>query len=310
MNNYNVDNFPLVSIAVCTYNGQTYLREQLDSLVNQSYPQLEIIVADDCSNDDTLMILEDYSKEFSYFKYYKNEINLGYVKNFERVISLCSGEYIALSDQDDVWSLDKIRLQIDSIGDHALIYHNSICIDERGKTLSKKLSDVYTLYQGDTPYPFLFFNCVSGHSMLFSKQIIPDLIPFPKDYFHDRWIAMISSERGGIKLLQQDLVKYRQHTLSTTDLLKIKNLPENNVDKFFNKEVLDWIIMCRNKSVHYQDYFTNLLTCFTSETMIVNRFKLFFLLFSKIDLIFFTIKKSRSSRINYLRKICFRPKHS
>lgn len=300
----------LVSIAVCTYNGEKHLTEQLESLVKQTYRYKEIIVVDDCSTDKTLDILKAYQDQYPFFRYFQNESNLGYVKNFEKVIGLCAGDYIALSDQDDIWDLRKIEEQINHIGNHALIYHDSACIDESGKPLSKKLSDVYTLYEGNMPYPFMFYNCISGHSILFNKKIVPDLIPFDKDYFHDRWIALIASERGGIKLLHQPLVKYRQHISSTTDLLRIRNTPENDPGKFFNAQALHWISKCKNKSVAHKDYFNAFLSCFSSQQEIINRAKLFFLLFSKRDLIFFTIKKSKISRINYLRKICFSPKHA
>src|SRR5688500_10348209 len=97
------NNIPLVSIALCVYNGEKFLREQLDSLVNQSYPNIEIIASDDRSTDASLLILQEYADRYPYFKFGQNEQNLGYVKNFEKVISLCSGDLIALSDQDDIW---------------------------------------------------------------------------------------------------------------------------------------------------------------------------------------------------------------
>ena len=196
----------LVSIAVCTYNGERFLREQLDSLVQQTYSNIEIIVVDDCSTDSTIEILKEYAAIYPFLTYLRNERNLGYVKNFEKVIGMCSGEYIALSDQDDIWELDKIELQAAQIGDYAVIYHDSICVDEQGNSLQKKLSDICRLYEGHLPHPFLFFNCVSGHSILFHKRILPDIIPFDVRYFHDRWIAFIASERGGIKLLPKALV--------------------------------------------------------------------------------------------------------
>jgi glycosyltransferase involved in cell wall biosynthesis len=300
----------LVSIAVCTYNGTKFLREQLDSLVQQTYTRKEIIVIDDCSTDGTLKILEEYGNKYNFFSYFQNKHNLGYVKNFEKAISLCKGDYIALSDQDDIWELDKIKLQVAHIGDHALIYHDSACIDENGRSLNKKLSDVCLLYQGHLPYPFMFFNSVSGHSMLFRSNLVPDILPFDARYFHDKWIAFIASERGGIKLLPQQLVKYRQHSSSSTDLLEIRASKKHVRHIFFNREAVDWIAKCSERSVAYQAFFKEIISCFSQDYLLIKRFKLYRILVSKSAEVLFVYKKSRISKMNYLRKLCFMRKYS
>ncbi|WP_316802708.1 glycosyltransferase family 2 protein [Pedobacter nototheniae] len=300
---------PLVSIAICTYNGEKHLIEQLESIVNQTYSNLQIIAADDLSTDSTVEILRSYQDKYSFFTHYQNQRNLGYVKNFENVISKCKGEYIALSDQDDIWDLDKIEKQVKNIGNHSLIYHDSSFIDEKGNSLSKKLSEVYTQYQGNEPFPFLLFNCVAGHSILFSNQLVKDIIPFNEAYFHDRWIANIASERGGIKLIPSPLVRYRQHSTSITDSLNMKT-DQDRPDLLFSLPALNWIKMCSEKSLRHKLYYKNILACFNEKGEITNSFKLFFLLLNKIYLIFFTVKKSKFSKLNYLRKICFSSNHS
>ena len=304
------DEHHLVSIAVCTYNGERFLREQLDSLVRQTYSNKEIIVVDDCSTDNTIEILKEYAAKYPFLSYSRNEQNLGYVKNFEKVVGMCNGEYIALSDQDDIWDLNKIQLQVSQIGDHALIYHDSICVDEKGNSLHKKLSDICRLYEGHLPHPFLFFNCVSGHSILFHKRILSDIIPFDVQYFHDRWIAFIASERGGIKLLPNALVKYRQHSSSSTDLLEIKKKKDDVQLKFFTKPALDWIIKCSNKTTLHKKYFEALIACFKEDGKILKRRKLYSLLVFKSAEVLFVYKKSVLSKANYLRKMCFLSKYS
>src|SRR5690554_6867365 len=99
---------PLVSIVLCTYNGERFLREQLDSLVRQDYPNLEIIALDDDSSDLSYEILKEYEHRFDFITAIKNPENMGYLRNFEKGISLCHGDYIAMSDQDDIWHTDKI----------------------------------------------------------------------------------------------------------------------------------------------------------------------------------------------------------
>src|SRR5476649_2579474 len=95
--------YPLVSIALCTYNGARFLSQQLDTLVNQTYRPIEIIVVDDCSTDDTFAILTEYAGRYPNFKIYRNDVKLGFTANFEKAVKLCTGDLIALCDQDDLW---------------------------------------------------------------------------------------------------------------------------------------------------------------------------------------------------------------
>ncbi len=92
----------LVSIALPTYNGEAFLSKQIDSLLSQNYNNLELIIVDDCSTDGTIEVLNQY-KPNAVVKIFQNERRLGVIKNFEKAISLCAGEFISLSDQDDIW---------------------------------------------------------------------------------------------------------------------------------------------------------------------------------------------------------------
>ncbi|RYE31425.1 MAG: DUF2851 family protein, partial [Sphingobacteriaceae bacterium] len=213
---------PLVSIALCTYNGEKFLREQLDTLVHQTYPNLEIIAVDDCSKDDTVSILKEYQYRFSFVKIYQNEKNLGFAKNFEKAILLCSGDLISLSDQDDVWSLDKISILTKNIGDNILVYHDSALIDDSGELTGKKISDKFCMFSGNDARKLLFFNCVSGHAMLFKKALVPVILPFHASYLHDWWIVYLAANVGNIMYLPDCLIRFRQHINSQTDFTNAK----------------------------------------------------------------------------------------
>ena len=91
----------MISIAMATYNGAKYLREQIDSILAQTIQDFELVVCDDCSSDDTWDILKQYSDADKRIKVFRNESNMGFKRNFEKAMSLCGGDYIALSDQDD-----------------------------------------------------------------------------------------------------------------------------------------------------------------------------------------------------------------
>ena len=127
---------PVVSIALCTYNGEQFLKKQIDSLLNQTYSNLQIIICDDASQDDTKAILEDYSD--SRIKKIFNHKNIGYIKNFEQAINLCKGDFIALCDQDDIWKPEKIETMLNSIDDAWLLFCDSELIDEQDNLLHKK----------------------------------------------------------------------------------------------------------------------------------------------------------------------------
>ena len=100
----------MISVALACYNGENFIYEQIQSIINQTITDLEIIICDDKSTDNTIDIIHNIKDKR--IKLYQNNIQLGVVKNFEKAISLCNGEYIALSDQDDVWVEKKLEKQL------------------------------------------------------------------------------------------------------------------------------------------------------------------------------------------------------
>ena len=216
----------LVSIALCTYNGSKHLYQQMDSLVNQNYANIQIVVVDDCSKDGTWDILIGFKDKYSFVDIYKNEVNLGYIKNFERAISLCKGDFICLSDQDDIWDKHKIEIMVSSFNkDSALIYHNSELIDEDGNLLPHSLSKRIGFTEGNNKhYNLLLNNCIAGHAIMFRKSLLNYIFPFQQNIPHDHWIAYTAAKIGSIQYLLQSLVKYRQHQKSVTTTTHFNNV--------------------------------------------------------------------------------------
>ncbi|PLW80815.1 glycosyltransferase family 2 protein [Candidatus Woesearchaeota archaeon] len=229
-------NNSLVSIAMTTYNGEKYLKEQLDSIFNQSYKNLEVIVCDDCSNDKTVEILEEYSKNFG-LKYFSNENNLGFKKNFEKAISLCTGDFIALADQDDIWEKHKIEILVKNIGVCSLIHSASSLIDENSNFISP-----LWIKQDNFKYSFekmIFGNTITGCTTLFKRELLKDFSPIPSgEKYHDWWLALLATKNNGITYVNEPLVKYRQHSSQDTGarveniVLKIQRI----IKDFFIKE--------------------------------------------------------------------------
>jgi len=213
---------PLVSIPMITYNGEEYLEEQLDSIYNQTYKNIEVLVFDDCSTDKTSEILEKYHKSHN-LTYVINKNNLGLRRNAIKSLEACSGEFIAPADQDDVWKSKKIELLVNNIEDNILIYADSTSIDPNGNILEERYFEKFRdLIHGNNNKAFFFMNCVSAHAMLFKKELLEFIFPMPKRmFYHDWWIAFVASTYGSIKLYEEPLVLYRRHEHQLT-INKIK----------------------------------------------------------------------------------------
>lgn len=214
----------MVSIAMCSYNGEKYIATQLDSILNQTYDNIEIIITDDCSSDDTIKIIRRYQKNDKRIKLYENDVNLGYLKNFEKAISLCSGDYIALADQDDIWKEYKIEKFLNNIGENILIYSDAIIIDKDSKEIGTELIRPHNLLcKGACNKAFLLYNVVSGNTMMFHKNLIPHILPIhPNMTYHDSWIAFVASTYSTITYTEEAMIYYRRYPEQVTHTIKKK----------------------------------------------------------------------------------------
>ena len=218
---------PMVSIALCTYNGELYLREQLDSLISQTYPNIEILVSDDASGDNTLAILREYAQKHSQIRIVENEVNIGYNKNFEKAISLCSGPIIATSDQDDRWEAGKIETMMDQWPTGAQFVY-SLSGSFTGKDFGNRKPPPVTLYTSINDAHKLVFNSpVHGHACLFTKAFSLQCMPFPENVFYDWWMSMHAAVRGTIGCIPQVLTWHRVHEdNSSRNITSIKDKKE------------------------------------------------------------------------------------
>lgn len=204
-------NITTISIALTTYNGEKYLQEQLESIYNQTFNNFEVIVCDDCSSDRTVSILEEYRKKYG-LRYYVNDQNIGFVKNFEKAISLCKGEYIALSDQDDIWKSTKLETLLSNIGDAFLITSDAELIDESGVLFHesfRRYSKLYVVLNKQFE-SLLFHNFVQGATLMFRNELLKIALPFPDGIgYHDWWLALCASYHNKIIYYDKPLIRYR-----------------------------------------------------------------------------------------------------
>lgn len=217
----------MLSVALCTYNGENFLRDQLDSVARQTLLPDELVACDDCSDDDTLAILNKFRGSAPFPVHInRNEKNLGSSKNFEKAIRLCNGDIIALCDQDDVWKPHKLERLADVLKNNdgaGYVFSDAEVVDENLRHLGRSLWESIG-FQGDLKNRFVKgaqFRCliethiVTGSTMAFRARTGRLAIPFPEEgnWIHDAWIAMVSSAVGypGIAL-DETLVLYRQHS--------------------------------------------------------------------------------------------------
>ncbi len=208
---------------MATYNGEKYLREQVDSLLAQSYASLEFIFVDDASSDSSLAILQAYAAKDSRIHLIENSVNQGLIATFEIGIRAAKGEMIALSDQDDVWLPGKISLLAEAIDSFSLIYANSALSNAAGE-VTGKYSDRNHLCDYPSALNYVFGTKAMGHAMLFKREIIDVALPFTDFVGHDYILGFAAASLNGVKYYPQTLVNYRQHSSNTigADLSKGK----------------------------------------------------------------------------------------
>lgn len=221
-------NQPLVSIVLATYNGERFLVEQLNSILAQSYKNIEIIAVDDQSSDNTVSILEEYANRYDNFNVYVNESNLGYQKNFEKGFLLSKGDYIAPSDQDDIWFPNKIEILMNNISSNSIAFCNSAFINSVGERLGETMTDTKTLMDFNSPLMYVIGASAPGHAMLIKREIVFDAMPFPTLLSHDNWLGFVATFKKPIKYVDEVLVLYRRHDNNVFGYLTKKNRIKDN----------------------------------------------------------------------------------
>lgn len=209
---------PLVSVALCVHNGAAYLRQQMDSILAQSEPRLEVVALDDASTDGSLAILNEYAARDARVRVEPNAINLGPSRSFERAMALGRAPFIAPSDQDDIWHPRKLERLLGAIGESDLAYCDSAYVDAEGRASGRRISDDMAMLQGRAGLRFALTNSVSGHAMLVRRDLFEAVRPFPAEMFHDWWLAARAAGRHGVVHIDEALVQFRRHGGALTSL--------------------------------------------------------------------------------------------
>ncbi len=214
---------PSISVALCTFNGERFLRQQLDSIESQTHAVDEIVICDDCSDDTTAEIVLAFAAETSVpVKWFRNPIRLGVTKNFEKAISLCTGEVIFLCDQDDRWTSDKAATLLHALDQNsaAMAFSNAQVVDENLSPLGYRLWDSIwfdsteqqRVKSGDALLVLLRHAIAAGSTLAFRSEYLPLLLPIPDfPHSHDIWITLLLACVGKLSPVDRDLIQYRIH---------------------------------------------------------------------------------------------------
>lgn len=180
------------SVCMATYNGERYIKRQMDSILSQIDDNTEIVIVDDCSKDKTVEIVNDYND--SRVKIYMNENNLGVNKSFEKAIKLAHGDYIFMADQDDIWEKLRFDAFCEMLESYQLVSGNTIAVDAEDTEIDFYLGELYTkdsaLYKKNIMRIFAGKAYYYGCAMAFRREMVDYIIPFPDNLeSHDLYIA-------------------------------------------------------------------------------------------------------------------------
>ncbi len=214
---------PKISIALCTFNGDKFLREQLESIASQTRLPDKLYVSDDGSSDDTIAIVRDFASSSAFPVVLSvNGHNLGSTKNFEQAMRRCGGDIVVLADQDDVWRPEKLELlerRFVEKPDSAVIFTNGSIVNRSLRPLGYTLRDVFRFndeqvanFTGDRAFELLLHhNVATGATMAFRSALLDRFLPIPDEWIHDEWIAVLAAIMNCLDYYDRCLIDYRQH---------------------------------------------------------------------------------------------------
>jgi glycosyltransferase involved in cell wall biosynthesis len=240
---FNSGNTITISIIMTTYNGELYIREQLESLLDQTYTNFELYITDDNSTDNTYNILKEYQEKYPFIYITQNKTQLGFVRNFEQLLQKCNSKYISFCDQDDVWHKDKLKISIESLENEdnsiPLLFHSDLYVT------NDKLEILYNSFFRMRHYQFkpykqldaMLGRCgVMGNTTVINQKLQSLLLPFPTHLAsHDYWIALIAELFGKRVSYLEPLVYYRIHQNNFSNSITSLN-KKRKIVSIINKE--------------------------------------------------------------------------
>ena len=261
----------LVSVVVMTYNGEKYLKEQLDSILLQTYSNFEIIIVDDNSIDQSLVIANEIAAKDKRVRVYKNSINLGIERNFLKALSYLKGELVCFSDQDDYWCSKKIEVLVGAIErdkNNMLVFSDLEVCDSSLNIIEPSFwkSQQIKPRSGYTRELAFLKNIAPGCSMMFRNEVSNMLSKVATDapFMHDHLAFILSAGLGKVVCCKQRLVKYRQHDSNAIGAFYPSIADENvivrglkNKIRFFREHPFKGVVLNLDKMDGFADSISN-----------------------------------------------------
>lgn len=240
----------MVDVLMATYNGEDYIEEQIESILNQSYTKWKLYIRDDGSTDNTLEIIEKFSAKYpkKIFLVKDDKKGLGAKGNFKELMRYSSNDYCMFSDQDDIWLKDKIEKSFEKIKsleelygiDTPILVHTDLRVVDENK---KIINNSFWKYQNLNPNniqlrKLLVENIVTGCTMIINKPLLNLSKNIPKEsVMHDAWIALVASAKGKVYSLDEQTILYRQHSKNEVGAKSVKGI--GFIQKNLNQEKIN-----------------------------------------------------------------------
>jgi glycosyltransferase involved in cell wall biosynthesis len=217
-----------ISVALCTYNGERYLEQQLESIAKQTKLPAELVICDDCSTDSTPAIIKAFAQSAPFsVKYVENQKNIGSEKkgitrNFEKAAQLCSKSFIALCDQDDAWfpeKLERLSAVLESDSQYGGVFSDARLMDQNShptgvrmrETTGFDLRDERRLQHGEALPVLLAMTKVYGCTLMFRASLLDQILPVPPSWWFDAWFACMIAIHSKLAFVSEPLFYYRIH---------------------------------------------------------------------------------------------------
>ena len=287
----------LVSIIMCTYNGEKYINEQLKSLVDQTYRNIEIIIVDDVSKDATVSIVKKWMEKDDRISLHQNKKNLGYNLNFEQALTFGTGEYIALCDQDDIWYPYKVERLLEKFDTEDVVLVHARSVELIDGELKYPKGQVLPIFKGNDPKKLIYDNQIGGHRIIFKRSLVEKIIPVPPNMFYDWWIGVVATCNGYINGSEEYLVQYRIHGanshINVKKAVKAKHIDHITAWKYF--------IQIKEMKAGDKKYIENMIDIFRDhrEKKPLFDYKLFRFLLKNRDIVFYNRRKLRNDPFNF-----------
>ncbi len=244
----------MISVCMAAYNGERFIKQQIDSILCQLNSEDELIISDDGSTDKTLEIINsiqdnrikvfNHEKENSHKDEYSSFRYATF--NFENAIKNAKGDYIFLTDQDDLWLKDKVKKCLELFKTYDCVVHNYQVIDENGNVIKNQFWNKNPLHKS------LFMNVLDNHfrgcCMEFKTSFLKEILPFDKDIIgHDYWIGSLLSYFGKVYYEMEPLMQYRSYTGTVSAYKKTSLAYKLHHRYYLYKSVLKRIKQIKNQ---------------------------------------------------------------